>query len=118
MAAASKVAGGAVRGLKTVQMLRDDSDDQDMNKFALSGRLGRIPVPSALVGQEYGDLFELLMMDFEAIPIALYRHDSKADVSYVFTGPPPKTKLRMTDSVFFLAPIHTIKTLLAKYGPI
>lgn len=119
-AAGSKAAGGAVPGRKTVQILLDDgdSDDQDMNKFAVSGRLGRIPVPSELMGQEYGDLFELLMMDFETIPIALYRHDSKADVSYVFTGPPPKTKLRMTDSVFFLAPVHTIKALLSKYGPL
>jgi hypothetical protein len=74
-------------------------------------------MPADMVGQVYGELFEALMVDFEAMPIALYRHDAKADVSYVFTGPPPETMLRVTDYVFFLAPIETMNLILRKYGP-
>lgn len=90
-------------------------DDDQRDTF--SGRLGRIPMPADMVGQVYGELFEALMVDFEAMPIALYRHDAKADVSYVFTGPPPETLLRVTDYVFFLAPIETMNLILRKFGP-
>jgi hypothetical protein len=92
-------------------------DDDNDNRFAVSGRLGRIPMPSDLVGQVYGELYEALMVDFEAMSIALYRHDHRSDVSYVFTGPPPRTVLRATDYVFFLAPVETMKAILLKYGP-
>jgi len=95
----------------------DDDDDDDDNRFAVSGRLGRIPMPLDLVGQVYGELYEALMVDFEAMPIALYRHDHRSDVSYVFTGPPPRTLLRATDYVFFLAPVETMKAILLEYGP-
>ena len=81
-----------------------------------SGRLGRIPAPLPCVGRPYGQLFELLMAEHEAMPLALYRHDAKADVHYVFTGPPPTTVLRPSDCVFLLAPVESLRRMLAKYG--
>jgi hypothetical protein len=81
-----------------------------------SGRLGRVPVPLQCVGRTVGQLFELLMEEHEAMPLALYRHDVRADVYYVFTGPPPSTVLRATDHVFILAPVERLREALAKYG--
>eukprot|EP00624_Nannochloropsis_granulata_P000279 evm.model.NODE_11007_length_13466_cov_19.823111.1 len=114
---------GGNEGIKVVHAGSNDDScdngdgDDDNNRFAVSGRLGRIPMPSDLVGQTYGELYEALMVDFEAMPIALYRHDHQSDVSYIFTGPPLHTLLRATDCVFFLAPVETMKSILLKYGP-
>lgn len=114
---------GYNEGIKMVHAGSHDNSDEygfdndDNNRFAVSGRLGRIPMPSDLIGQTYGELYEALMVDFEAMPIALYRHDHRSDVSYIFTGPPLHTLLRAMDCVFFLAPVETMKSILLKYGP-
>lgn len=81
-----------------------------------SGRLGRVPVPFQCVGDTYGRLFELLMAEYEAMPLALYRHDARADVYYAFTGPPPATILRASDCVFLLAPVESLRRILARFG--
>lgn len=82
-----------------------------------SGRLGSIPVPKDAVGMSYGYLFDLLMHDYAAVPIALYRHDAADDVLYVYTGPTPETVLRMSDSVFFLAPLENMAQMLRENPP-
>lgn len=82
-----------------------------------SGRLGSIPVPKDAVGMSYSYLFDLLMHDYAAVPIALYRHDATDDVLYVYTGPTPETVLRMSDSVFFLAPLDNMARMLRENPP-
>lgn len=101
--------------------LRDKSGppkggNSNNNERVASGRLGRIPVPLPCVGRTFGHLFATLMAEHEAMPLALYRHDAKADVYYVFTGPPPPTVLRPSDFVFLLAPVESLRRMLAQYG--
>lgn len=92
-------------------------DQAHNNERVASGRLGRIPVPLPCVGRTFGQLFATLMAEHEAMPLALYRHDAKADVFYVFTGPPPSTVLRPSDFVFLLAPVESLRRVLAQYRP-
>ena len=77
-----------------------------------SGRLGCIPVPLEAQMQDFGFLFETLMQDYEAVALALYRHDKNADVYYVYTGPDPDTALQYGDYVFFLAPKRQLNAIL------
>jgi len=83
----------------------------------LSGRLTRIPVPEEMVNQDYGYLFETLLVDFEAVPFALYRYNTSTEAFYVYNMPNPKTVLRSSDYVFILAPVHTITRILTQYPP-
>ena len=89
-------------------------DPAHHNERVASGRLGRIPVPLPCVGRTFGQLFATLMAEHEAMPLALYRHDAKVDVYYVFTGPPPSTVLRPSDFVFLLAPVESLRRVLAQ----
>lgn len=82
-----------------------------------SGRLGRIPVPQELTGNSYSDLFEMLMLEYQAVPFALYRYNFSTDSFYVYTMPQPDTVLRPSDYVFFLAPLDVMGTLMKKFPP-
>lgn len=82
-----------------------------------SGRLGAVSIPLHAAGQEFSYLFELFMHDYDALPIALYRHDEADDVCYVYTGPSPATALRASDIVFFLAPAKSMARIFSDNPP-
>jgi hypothetical protein len=64
-----------------------------------------MPVPEDYLNKNFGDLFNYLSIERNLIPLALYRLPGAVDNKhpYVYTNPPPDTKLIHRDKVFVLA---------------
>ena len=57
-------------------------------------------------GKSYGDLFQHLLMQYDMLPVGLYRYgeDLGNPSPFVFTSPPAQTQLAERDLVFVFVP--------------
>jgi hypothetical protein len=67
--------------------------------------LYQVPVPEDYLNKTFAELFNYLSLERNLIPLALYRLPGAVDNKhpYVYTNPPPDTKLTHRDKVFVLA---------------
>ena len=75
-----------------------------------------MPVPEDYLNKNFGELFNYLSLERNLIPLALYRLPGAVDNKhpYVYTNPPPDTKLTHRDKVFVLA--HQLPNDLSNYS--
>jgi len=88
-------------GKQSSSMIRNICDLADLKQ----SNLWQIPIPEDYLNKTFGELFNYLAAQRELIPMGLYRLPGSTDnkYPYVFTNPPPSTKLTQKDKVFVLA---------------
>jgi len=88
-------------GKQSSTMIRNICDLADLKQ----SNLWQIPIPEDYLNKTFGELFNYLAAERELIPLGLYRLPNSTDnkYPYVYTNPPPTTKLTHRDKVFVLA---------------
>jgi hypothetical protein len=104
---------GAFQGmqLKNLDFWHFATEDEPEKLSKLSSFVYRISVPDRFIGKTYGTVFDDLIQQHNAIPIALYRKvllprdncDELSAIRYSILNPRRKNKIQLDDRVFVLA---------------
>ena len=77
-------------------------DDENRNTCEVY----QISIPESMKGKTYGDLFSYLSLNYNIIPLGLYR--SNEDDPFVFTNPAKDVLLNENDKIYVLSPDQPI----------
>ena len=79
-----------------------EDDDESRNTCEVY----QISIPESMKGKTYGDLFSYLSLNYNIIPLGLYR--SNEDDPFVFTNPAKDVLLNENDKIYVLSPDQPI----------